>query len=143
MNAPVAVVKADFACGAVHARDGANMAGSIRGEGGGERRGSRAKGRIGYRLLDENAGNPTRVELAMDYQLLGPLVQFGRSGLLRDFTGRMIAALLQLLYASPLPASDRSVPRKGAARCRRRSPPKFLREGPVPPGPHAGCRHRR
>jgi carbon-monoxide dehydrogenase small subunit len=51
---------------------------------------SRANGDIGYRLEAVSA-ELTRVHIDMRYSLQGPLAQFSRSGLVRDFVGRMIA----------------------------------------------------
>ncbi len=50
---------------------------------------SRANGDVSYRMveIDENA---TRVEVDLLYSLQGPLAQFSRSGLVKDFVGRLI-----------------------------------------------------
>lgn len=50
---------------------------------------SRATGDVAYRLL-EGPGGGTRVEVDLLYTLQGPLAQFSRSGLVRDFIGRLI-----------------------------------------------------
>jgi carbon-monoxide dehydrogenase small subunit len=50
---------------------------------------SRANGEITYRVLSDNAG-ATLVEVEMLYSLQGPLAQFSRSGLVKDFVARMI-----------------------------------------------------
>ena len=51
---------------------------------------SRANGDIGYRL-EALSGDATRVHVDLLYSLQGPLAQFSRSGLVRDFVRRMIA----------------------------------------------------
>jgi carbon-monoxide dehydrogenase small subunit len=106
-------IKASFACAAVHERDDASRTGRIRGGGQDQRGGSRAKGEVSYRVLPgPAAAASTRVEITLDYQLQGPLAQFSRSGLVRDFTRRLIAAFAQNLSASlggsPVPVSARS-----------------------------------
>lgn len=50
---------------------------------------SRATGDVAYRLLAAPAGG-TRVEVDLLYSLQGPLAQFSRSGLVRDFVARLI-----------------------------------------------------
>jgi carbon-monoxide dehydrogenase small subunit len=50
---------------------------------------SRASGDVAYRLLALPEGG-TRVEVDLLYSLQGPLAQFSRSGLVRDFVGRLI-----------------------------------------------------
>jgi carbon-monoxide dehydrogenase small subunit len=50
---------------------------------------SRASGDVAYRLLAAPEGG-TRVEVDLLYSLQGPLAQFSRSGLVRDFVGRLI-----------------------------------------------------
>jgi carbon-monoxide dehydrogenase small subunit len=93
-------IKASFAGTATLARDDAAMTGLITGGGRDARGGSRAKGQVGYRLVEEAGGSATRVEITLDYQLQGPLAQFSRSGLVKDFAGRLIAAFAQNLAAS-------------------------------------------
>jgi carbon-monoxide dehydrogenase small subunit len=92
-------IKAAFACTMTMERDEADWTGVINGAGGDERGGSRAKGKVVYRLTDQ-AGAATRVDITMDYQLQGPLAQFGRSGLVKEF-----AALLTAQFARNLSAS--------------------------------------
>ncbi|MFI5023365.1 MAG: 2Fe-2S iron-sulfur cluster-binding protein [Alphaproteobacteria bacterium] len=93
-------IKASFAGKAAIERDAATMTGVLRGGGSDEHGGSRAKGRVAYRLLPEASGQATRVELALDYQLQGPLAQFARVGLVRDFAARLIAEFARNLEAS-------------------------------------------
>ncbi len=50
---------------------------------------SRANGDVSYRMVEIDA-NATRVEVDLLYSLQGPLAQFSRSGLVKDFIGRLI-----------------------------------------------------
>jgi carbon-monoxide dehydrogenase small subunit len=74
----------------------------ISGRGGDRRSGSRVSGSVDYHLTalaDPNAGESTRVDVAIAYQLTGLLAQFGRSGLARDLALRMGEAFAQNLDA--------------------------------------------
>ena len=51
---------------------------------------SRTQGDITYRL-EALAADSTRVHVDMIYALQGPLAQFSRSGLVKDFVRRMVA----------------------------------------------------
>ncbi|CAM3189810.1 hypothetical protein CUTA107171_14720 [Cupriavidus taiwanensis] len=51
---------------------------------------SKAAGDIAYQLRALSAGE-TEVAVDLQYSLQGPLAQFSRSGLVRDFVRRMIA----------------------------------------------------
>jgi len=42
-------------------------------------------------LTPEAGGRQTRVAVTVEYDLQGPLAQFSRSGLARDFAGRVVA----------------------------------------------------
>ncbi|MFI5446460.1 2Fe-2S iron-sulfur cluster-binding protein [Polaromonas sp. UC242_47] len=50
---------------------------------------SRANGDVSYRMVEIDA-NTTKVEVDLLYSLQGPLAQFSRSGLVKDFVGRLI-----------------------------------------------------
>jgi carbon-monoxide dehydrogenase small subunit len=52
---------------------------------------SRANGDVTYALAGEDGGRQTRVAVTLEYMLQGPLAQFSRSGLVKDFIRRMIA----------------------------------------------------
>jgi carbon-monoxide dehydrogenase small subunit len=94
-------ITAGFACAASHERDDAQHAGLIRGSGQDSRGGSRAKGQIGYRVASDPAAvGSTRVDITLEFQIQGPLAQFSRSGLVRSFASKMIAAFAQNLSAS-------------------------------------------
>jgi carbon-monoxide dehydrogenase small subunit len=92
-------IKAEFACTATIERDDRNMRGAIRGGGGDARGGTQAKGQVSYQLADEPGGG-TRVAVTVDYQLQGPLAQFARSGLVKDFARRLIADFAANLSAT-------------------------------------------
>jgi carbon-monoxide dehydrogenase small subunit len=74
----------------------------IEGHGGDRRSGSRASGRVDYRLAaiaGEAGGESTRVDVVIGYALTGPLAQVGRSGLVRDLVRRIGEAFAQNLDA--------------------------------------------
>ena len=71
-------------------RDDAARSAMLRGAGQDTLSQSRANGDIGYRL-EALSPESTRVHIDMRYSLQGPLAQFSRSGLVKDFVGRMIA----------------------------------------------------
>ncbi|MES2361501.1 MAG: 2Fe-2S iron-sulfur cluster-binding protein [Pseudomonadota bacterium] len=50
---------------------------------------SRANGDVSYRMVEVDA-NTTKVEVDLLYSLQGPLAQFSRSGLVKDFVSRLI-----------------------------------------------------
>lgn len=52
---------------------------------------SRASGDVTYALSEEAGGAQTRLTVRLEYMLQGPLAQFSRSGLVKDFARRMIA----------------------------------------------------
>jgi carbon-monoxide dehydrogenase small subunit len=101
MHVAFGPIKTGFACTARIERDPERMTGIIFGSGVDDRGGSRAKGQVTYRLLETGEAT-TRVAITLDYQLQGPLAQFSRSGLVRDFTGRLIASFAQNLSAGLL-----------------------------------------
>ena len=83
-------MRASFAGAAVLERDEAAKRGAIRGNGTDSLSGSRARGDISYQLFDAGNGR-TRVAVAIDYSLQGPLAQFSRGGLVREFVKKMVA----------------------------------------------------
>ena len=83
-------MRAAFAGTAQLERDDAEKRGAIRGNGTDSLSGSRARGDISYRLFDAGAGR-TRVAVAIDYSLQGPLAQFSRGGLVKEFVRKMVA----------------------------------------------------
>jgi carbon-monoxide dehydrogenase small subunit len=83
-------MKASFAGAADLERDEAAKRGAIRGNGTDSLSGSRARGDISYQLFDAGGGR-TRVAVAIDYSLQGPLAQFSRGGLVKEFVKTMVA----------------------------------------------------
>lgn len=81
-------------------RHAATHRGMLRGAGTDTISQSRAKGDIGYQLVALDGGQRTRVDITLEHMLQGPLAQFSRSGLVRDFVSRMITQFGQNLNAS-------------------------------------------
>ena len=90
---------ASFAGSASVQRDDAALTAVVKGAGsdGGSR--SRTRGQLTYRLTLEGEGR-SRVAVAVEYDLQGPLAQFSRSSLARDFAGRIVAEFAANLNAS-------------------------------------------
>jgi carbon-monoxide dehydrogenase small subunit len=98
-------------------RDDATRSGTLRGAGTDTISKSRAKGDIGYRVVGLEQGG-ARVEIVLEHMLQGPLAQFSRSGLVKDFVSRMVADFGRTLAArmggtqpDALPAAQISVGR--------------------------------
>ena len=83
-------MRASFAGAAALERDETARRGAIRGSGTDSLSGSRARGDISYQLFDAGGGR-TREAVAIDYSLQGPLAQFSRGGLVREFVKTMVA----------------------------------------------------
>jgi carbon-monoxide dehydrogenase small subunit len=83
-------MRASFAGAAALERDQSAKRGAIRGNGTDSLSGSRARGDISYQLFDAGGGR-TRVAVAIDYSLQGPLAQFSRGGLVKEFVKKMVA----------------------------------------------------
>ncbi len=83
-------MRAAFAGAAALERDAAAKRGVIRGAGQDALSSSRARGDIVYQLHDAGGG-ATRIAISIDYSLQGPLAQFSRGGLVKEFVGRMVA----------------------------------------------------
>ena len=83
-------MRAAFAGSAALERNEADKRGAIRGNGTDNLSGSRARGDISYQLFDAGDGR-TRVAVAIDYSLQGPLAQFSRGGLVKEFVRKMVA----------------------------------------------------
>src|SRR5262249_14414000 len=81
---------ASFAGSATVQRDDAAMTGLAKGAGTDSGSRSRTRGELGYRLTPETGGQQTRVAVTVQYDLQGPLAQFSRSNLARDFAGRIV-----------------------------------------------------
>lgn len=102
-------ISASFNGAATLDRDDANRSGMLRGAGTDSISHSRAKGDIGYKLVALDA-NRTRVDVTLEHMLQGPLAQFSRSGLVRDFVTRMVAEFGRNLEAGMGGASVDQLP---------------------------------
>jgi aerobic carbon-monoxide dehydrogenase small subunit len=109
---------AAFAGAARLERDDAARRAVLRGAGQDSLSQSRAQGDIAYRL-ESLAAASTRVHVDMAYALQGPLAQFSRSGLVKDFVRRMVADFGQQVslrlggHTEPVGAAPRSIPMAG------------------------------
>jgi carbon-monoxide dehydrogenase small subunit len=95
-------------------RDDKLFHGVIRGSGQDRRSNSRTKGEIEYRLLEEQNGRATRVDIAVDYSLAGSLAQFSRESIVNDVAARLTAEFAANLQAR-LDATASSTQAKPAA----------------------------
>ena len=105
---------ASFAGSATVERDDATKSGVIRGAGTDTGSRSRTRGEVRYTLTPEAHG--TRIGIVVEYDLQGPLAQFSRSGLAREFGGRIVAEFAANLNAAlgagasaPKPAASLNV----------------------------------
>lgn len=96
--------------GAAHLeRDDARFAAVLKGSGQDTLSKSRTQGDVHYRVLPRE-GSGTRVEVDLAYSLQGPLAQFSRSGLVKDFVGRLIHEFGRNVERRMDPARDASAP---------------------------------
>jgi len=82
---------ASFSGSATVQRDDTTMTGIAKGAGTDSSSRSRTRGELTYRLAPEVGGRQTRVAVTVQYDLQGPLAQFSRSNLARDFAARVVA----------------------------------------------------
>jgi len=92
-------IAASFAGSATVQRDDAALAALVKGAGSDTLSRSRTRGELRYRLSAEAGGTATRVLLAVDYDLQGPLAQFGRSELAHEVARRIVATFAANLDA--------------------------------------------
>ncbi|MFU0504188.1 xanthine dehydrogenase family Fe-S subunit [Pseudaminobacter sp. NGMCC 1.201702] len=95
----VGPIAAEFQGVADVTRDDATRTGTINGSGKDKRSNSQTRGLIGYAVKPGDTPGETRVDVSIGYTLTGMLAQFGRSGLVQDVAGRLIAAFVQNLEA--------------------------------------------
>lgn len=95
----VGPISAEFQGVADVSRDDATKTGTINGAGKDKRSNSATRGLIGYAVKPGDKPGETRVDVSIGYTLTGVLAQFGRSGLVQDVAGRLIAAFVQNLEA--------------------------------------------
>ncbi|MDP6830463.1 MAG: 2Fe-2S iron-sulfur cluster-binding protein [Alphaproteobacteria bacterium] len=69
--------------------DAARRRGVLQGSGADKRGGSRVKANVSFLLVPGDDGLRTDVKVTVDYLLSGPLAQFGRAGLVREFASRL------------------------------------------------------
>jgi carbon-monoxide dehydrogenase small subunit len=84
-------IAAAFQGAATLERDDAERVGVLRGAGTDSISRSQAKGDITYRVASGAEPGRSEVLINLEHMLQGPLAQFSRSGLVRDFVARMIA----------------------------------------------------
>jgi carbon monoxide dehydrogenase subunit G len=89
MRIKLGPIAAAFAGEAMVTRDDAAHTGTVEGSGADGKSGSRAKARMSYRLLPEQGGSATAVEMEADIALTGALAQFGRSAIINDIAARL------------------------------------------------------
>jgi carbon-monoxide dehydrogenase small subunit len=90
INVKFGLMRAAFAGAAALERDEGAKRGLIRGAGQDSLSSSRARGDISYQL-HQVSSNATKIQVAIDYSLQGPLAQFSRGGLVKEFVGTMVA----------------------------------------------------
>ncbi|WP_018184335.1 xanthine dehydrogenase family Fe-S subunit [Kaistia granuli] len=95
----VGPISAEFQGVADVSRDEATRTGTINGSGKDKRSNSATRGLIGYAVKPGDKPGETRVDVSIGYTLTGVLAQFGRSGLVQDVAGRLIAAFVKNLEA--------------------------------------------
>jgi carbon-monoxide dehydrogenase small subunit len=83
-------MRAAFSGAATIERNDNDMIGSIRGAGIDSLSKTRAKGHLTYRVSSAAQKERTRIEIQLRYNLVGPLAQFSRSGLVKDFAQRLM-----------------------------------------------------
>lgn len=98
-------ITANFVGQARIRRDDAQQRGVITGAGKDQSGGSRAAGEVEY-ALEPIAGGETRVTLTIRALLVGPLAQFGRSGIVNDLVARITEAFALNLEARLSGAGD-------------------------------------
>ena len=82
---------ASFEGEASFSADQATRTGIIAGTGRDKRSATRAEGEVRYALTSLDGGKATRVAIALQFGLAGPLAQFGRGALVKDFVARLTA----------------------------------------------------
>jgi carbon-monoxide dehydrogenase small subunit len=96
-SAKLGPITASFAGDAKIERNDSDYSGLILGGGQDRSAGSRAAGEVDYKLIAEEGGTRTRVDLEIRALIAGPLAQFGRSGIIDDLTKRIIDAFARNL----------------------------------------------
>ena len=89
MTASFGPIRTTFECAVLLQRGTQGMEGAVSGIGRDPRSGSRARGFIRYVLRTETTDS-TRVDVALEFAVYGPLAQFSRSGLVRELARGLI-----------------------------------------------------
>jgi carbon-monoxide dehydrogenase small subunit len=111
MSIKLGPITASFAGRARIVRDEAHKIGVIMGTGKDQLGGSRAAGEVEYALEPGETGG-TRVVLTIRALLVGPLAQFGRSGIVEELAARItstFAGNVEARLSGAAPAADQSV----------------------------------
>ncbi|MCC7047566.1 MAG: SRPBCC family protein [Alphaproteobacteria bacterium] len=93
-------IAASFEGAARFAADPGTQSGSIAGTGRDRRSATRAEGEVRYRLTPADGGRVTRVDIVLEFGLAGPLAQFGRTALVKDFVARLTAQFARNVAAA-------------------------------------------
>ena len=96
-SAKLGPITASFSGEAKIERNDKDYSGLILGGGQDRSAGSRAAGEVDYKLVAEENGTRTRIDLEIRALIAGPLAQFGRSGIVDDLTKRIIDAFARNL----------------------------------------------
>jgi aerobic carbon-monoxide dehydrogenase small subunit len=96
-SAKLGPITASFTGDAKIERSDKDYSGLILGGGQDRSAGSRAAGEVDYKLISEENGTRTRINLEIRALIAGPLAQFGRSGIVDDLTKRIIDAFARNL----------------------------------------------
>ncbi|MCP4966273.1 MAG: SRPBCC family protein [bacterium] len=97
VEAKLGPITATFDGEATVVSDTATRTGTVSGKGVDRRGGSRAQLTVAYKLLEIEGG--TRVTVDADVVLSGAAAQFGRIGLLKEMTGKIIGEFVQCVEA--------------------------------------------
>ena len=94
-------ISATFAGVWDRASDDTEFRGVIEGSGRDARSATRVRGRVEYRLLDqdEDGDSATRIDIEVSFSLAGPLAQFSRGGIVRDLATRLTTSFADNLEA--------------------------------------------
>jgi carbon-monoxide dehydrogenase small subunit len=115
--------------------DEANHTGHVEGKGTDKRGGSRSKLVMDYHLAEVPGG--TRVDVVADIQLVGPIAQFGRTGIVNETANVLIRQFVQnveakLAVSAPLADAAPAVATSSAAAVPPASPPPRPAPAPAP-----------
>jgi carbon monoxide dehydrogenase subunit G len=87
----------------------------ISGKGADARSSSRATGAMTYRLSEGSAAGATRVEVASDINLAGPLAQFGKGAVMQEVANRITAEFVRNFEAALSSSPGQAAPSEGVS----------------------------